>query len=545
MFAVSSAVIRTLLASRAWLAAAVLAIASPVGAQTADTPGLTAFVGVNVVPMDSERVLEKQTVVVEGTRIKTLGPASEVSVPAGALKIPGEGRFLIPGLADMHTHLTGPSQPLPPRELLRNYLREGVTTIRLLGGTEEDKQLRDAVRRGELVGPTVITAGKTIVGEPDFMRPEKYLFSAKVAGLFLALGLTLSLALWLTRRHQRRPPGRARRALALGCGALAALGAGLVWLDVIPFAWELERQFHWCKVVRSEESIRAEVRRRKAEGYDVVKVYDYLSKPLYYAALDEARKQGLYAVGHVPDQMSVEEVLEGGLNEIAHADEIMTDHMPANVEPNKGFKEVSFDASRIPRTAAAVARHGAMVVSNITADEVAYELIEGPSQLLARPQYALVSRETIRSWSTEGRAVGWQGQQSWRRNTMQPYLKNVVRELHAAGVPLLIGTDVSVEGLLPWHIHRELELLVEVGLTPYQALRAGTVNAGESLRRAGLGGEVGQVKVGNTADLVLLEANPLEKITATRRRVGTMARGRWYPESELASTESGRASAAQ
>lgn len=517
-----------------------LAIASDAPAQPVEKKPTVAFVDVNVVPMDSARVLEGQTVVVEGDHIAALGPAETIVVPGGAQVIQARGQYLMPGLADMHTHLSGVTRAMPSRELLRNYLSEGVTTIRLLGGVEEDEKLRQAITREEIVGPTIYSAGKIIVGEPKYLKPARYLFTAKVAAIFLAFGLVASLITWGVRRRQHRPLGRARKLLVMGCAALAALGAALVQLDVISFKREIERMYPWCTVVDTEDAVRAEVRRRKSEGYDLVKLYDYLSKPLYFAALDEAKKQGMYVVAHVPDEMTVEEALAGGLNEVAHLDEFMTTHMLGKAHPHSGFNEVTFDLEAVPRSAKATAEHGAMVVSNLVTDETAYQLLEGPSQHLARPEYAVASPSAIEAWKTEGRAVDWQGQQEWRRHTMQPYLMKVARALHEAGVPLLLGTDISVEGMLPWHIHRDLELLVEVGLTPFEALQAGTTNAAQSVRRAGRAGDFGVVQVGKRADLLLLKENPLEKISATRQRVGVMARGRWYPQDAPKVAERGR-----
>jgi imidazolonepropionase-like amidohydrolase len=94
---------------------------------------VTAFVDVNVVPMDTERVLANQTVLVEGGRITALGPAGQVTVPAGAVRIDGRGKYLIPGLGDMHAHVNaGPGSN--PRPFLFGYVAHGVTTVRHVGG---------------------------------------------------------------------------------------------------------------------------------------------------------------------------------------------------------------------------------------------------------------------------------------------------------------------------------------------------------------------------------------------------------------------------
>ena len=114
-----------------------------------------------------------------------------------------------------------------------------------------------------------------------------------------------------------------------------------------------------------------------------------------------------------------------------------------------------------------------------------------------------------------------------------PFLMTMIKALHEAGVPLLIGTDIPVEGMLPAHVHRELELLVEAGLTPFEALEAGTKNAGLSVERMGSDGSFGTVAVGQRADLMLLSANPLVDVSRTRERQGVMAHGRWFTRAEL------------
>jgi imidazolonepropionase-like amidohydrolase len=174
-----------------------------------------------------------------------------------------------------------------------------------------------------------------------------------------------------------------------------------------------------------------------------------------------------------------------------------------------------------------------MVVSNMVADETIYKLLEDPEAGLAQSEYTVVPVAVLEIWKTQGRLVNWQGQQSWRRNVLQPFLLTMSKALHDAGVPLLIGTDMTVEGMLPSHIHRELEILVEAGLTPFEALEAGTKNAAISVERMGRNGNFGTVEIGQRADLILIKENPLENVSHTRNRIGVMARGQWFPQAKL------------
>lgn len=127
----------------------------------------TAFVGVHVVPMDSERILRDQTVIVREGRIAAVGPVGSTAVPDGAQRIESRGRYLMPGLADMHGHL-------PPFEgtegdaadiHMRLYLANGVTTVRGMQGHPAHIQLRERVARGDLTGPTIVAGSPPIHGK--------------------------------------------------------------------------------------------------------------------------------------------------------------------------------------------------------------------------------------------------------------------------------------------------------------------------------------------------------------------------------------------
>ena len=123
-----------------------------------------AFVGVNVVPMDRERVLTAQTVVVENGRIAAMGPADKTAVPDGSLRVEARGKYLLPGLADLHVHLQVDEQD--NLALFDLFLANGVTTILNLYGTPHHLDLRERIRRGELLAPSLHTSGPYISNAP-------------------------------------------------------------------------------------------------------------------------------------------------------------------------------------------------------------------------------------------------------------------------------------------------------------------------------------------------------------------------------------------
>ena len=165
----------------------------PILAQDSQT---TAFVNVNVIPMDTERVLENQTVIVEGDRITAIGLVDELTVPEGAEIVEGNGAYLMPGLADMHMHLQSIVPAFDGPGQLPLYLAQGVTTIRNYSGIPENLIWRDEVARGERVGPTIYTAGPVIIGIFD---PTLHIgFWATVILLPVAIGMVIWLLLGQT-----------------------------------------------------------------------------------------------------------------------------------------------------------------------------------------------------------------------------------------------------------------------------------------------------------------------------------------------------------
>ncbi|MGQ0701518.1 MAG: amidohydrolase family protein, partial [Gemmatimonadales bacterium] len=129
-----------------------------------------AFVNVNVIPMDRQRVLPRQTVVIQGDKIAALGPAGTVRIPAGATRIEGTGKYLIPGLAEMHAHI--PPGAAPDSEIVRTmalWALNGVTTVRGMLGAPKHIDFRARAARGEILSPRIWTSGPSFSGNsvPD------------------------------------------------------------------------------------------------------------------------------------------------------------------------------------------------------------------------------------------------------------------------------------------------------------------------------------------------------------------------------------------
>lgn len=144
-----------------------------------------AFVNVTIIPMDKERIIEGQTVIVRDGKINQLGPAFKTSIPEGAERIDGKGKYLIPGLVDMHVHL----KDIDDNEmsaLLQLYVVNGVTTVLNLSGIPRHLEIRKKVAEGTLFGPTIYTSGpyvSSVTGSsPTPEEVERAVIEQKRAG---------------------------------------------------------------------------------------------------------------------------------------------------------------------------------------------------------------------------------------------------------------------------------------------------------------------------------------------------------------------------
>ncbi len=146
---------------------------------------VVAITNVTLVPMDRERAIADQTVIIRGDRIAEIGPAAKAQVPAGATRVDGTGKFLMPGVAEMHAHIPGGSAPDEFIDrVLTLFVANGVTTIRGMLGDPRHIPLRAAVARGERLGPTIYTSGPSFNGN-SVTSPEvavKMVQDQKAAG---------------------------------------------------------------------------------------------------------------------------------------------------------------------------------------------------------------------------------------------------------------------------------------------------------------------------------------------------------------------------
>jgi cytosine/adenosine deaminase-related metal-dependent hydrolase len=419
-----------------------------------------AFVDVSVVPMDRERVIEHQTVLVEGDSIAAFGPAAEVEAPRGVTRIDGRERYLMPGLCDMHVHYNEPAfGPL--------FVANGVTTVRNMWGFPQHLELRTAVRSGAaIVSPDIYTCGPLMDGNPP---------------------------LWLA-----------------------------------------------SEVVETAEAATRSIAAQAEAGYDFIKVYNMLSGEVYDAIIAAAREHDMRVVGHVPARVGLQRVLDSGQASLEHLygylPALVADGSPPMQATNVTERFIHWteyaDEAKIPAVVAATVDAGAWNCVTMIVNQKF-----GPARLAfddecKRPELRFLSPAYIDNWrETASMPIADRPRAETAYRRAMELRQQLVSALRDAGARLLLGGDTPNPFVIPgFSAHDELALLVQAGLTPYEAVRAGTSDAAQFLQAED---DFGTVTVGKRADLILCEGSPLDDVRNAARRAGVMLRGRWLPAEGL------------
>lgn len=254
------------------------------------------------------------------------------------------------------------------------------------------------------------------------------------------------------------------------------------------------------------------------QGYDRVKVYSFLSKEEYDTITAVAKRLNMPVDGHVPFSVSVEHVLESGQNMIAHAEEIMK------------FAK-SYDAQQVNYYATLIANSKTWVTSALILNKNLNSLLIDSASQFAKPGTEYLHPMARDLWSYLYQYIYKPIPKEHQQDLIDGYrnfLKPFVYEFYKKGGKLLIGTDALVPSTLPgFSLHEELAELVDAGLRPYEALRVSTTNTYEFL---GEMNSAGTIEKGKIANLLILDANPLENILNTKQIFGVMTQNKWLPK---------------
>ena len=427
-----------------------LLISGPVNAQSLAIRNVTLIDGTGAAP------LANATVLVEDGRFSVVGPSS-VSIPDGTKTVDGSGKYLIPGLMDIHIHLPGRAARNQAGEIVRpenrglgistlhSFLYSRITTVYdASNNADYIFSMRADEQSGDILSPRIFAAGSAVTFPGSWgAGADSTLIDSWPEG---KAGLDLNFA--------RDPDIQKITYENFGTGSNA-------WVPSFPD--------------------------------------DIVAKIIRYA-----KEKGVRTTIHISDEAHARIALAAGVDTFAHpvtVGRISNDFIPLMVES------------------------GVVVASTLGVFENIVNIAEAPEFLdspLFQAVYTAEQIEELKNSAPRYTSLGWS---SWFKTTLKYSMENVKR-LHDAGVTIALGTDRTIGPLT----QRELQLYVEAGISPLEAITMGTLNAAKYLDRED---DLGTIEPGKLADMVLLEADPLQDIRNTKHIVSVFKGGVEIDRDEL------------
>ena len=451
---------------RSFLTLALAALCA-IGYGQSASPSVLVLDDVSIIDTTGGPLLAHRTVVVRDGRIEEIrGADGSMSAKQSGMHVDGTGKFLIPGLWDMHVHMVfGDWFPRGKEITLPLFIANGVTGVRDMGGELEVlQQWRKEIAAGTLIGPRMVISGPMLDGP----KPR---FPSSIA-------------------------------------------------------------------ITTPEDGRRAVDDLKRRGVDFIKLQSLIPRDAVFAIAEEAHKQGITFVGHVPDSLRASEASNAGQKSFEHLIGIFEGSSPLEDQFIKGIKtEGQFLSSYDPKRAAALF---ALLAKNQTW-QCPTLVWERGGNLIDQTDFAHDTRakyapaywkditwkrftdEIMHDFNTDDLAT--------RKRFVEEELE-VVNGMHRAGIPFLAGTDTppGVYIFPGFSLHEELQRFVAAGFTPIEALQTATLNPAKFL---GMDDRLGTIEKGKLADLVLLDANPLDDIRNTQKIAAVIVNGRYFSRMDL------------
>jgi len=436
-------------------------------AQSALSAATVVIDDVTVIDATGAPALPHRTVVVRDGHILEITKPEDVHAPKiAAIHVDGRGKFLIPGLWDMHVHMIfGDWFPRGKEIALSLFIANGITGVRDMGGELDGLQeWRKEIAAGTLIGPRMWISGPMLDGP----KPR---FPSSVA-------------------------------------------------------------------ITTPEDGRRAVDDLKQRGVDFIKLQSLIPRDAVFAIADEARKQNITFVGHVPDAVRASEASNAGQKSFEHLIGIFEGSSPLEDEFLKGSKTESkflstYDPARAAALFALLAKNHTWQCPTLVWERGGNLIDETDFAHDGRAKYVPAywkdvtwkrfTDQIIHEFNTDDLAT--------RKRFIEKELE-LVNAMHHAGIPFLAGTDTppGVFVFPGFSLHEELQRFVAAGFTPMEALQTATLNPAKFL---GMEDRLGTIEQGKLADLVLLDANPLDDIRNTQKIAAVVVNGRYLSRTDL------------
>ena len=399
-----------------------------------------ALVGGTLIDVTGKPPISNSVIIIEGDRIVSAGARATTKIPTNAKLIDVSGKFLLPGLWDMHSHFY-------EAEFGPTYLAAGITTARDVGNDIEfATTMRDAAKQKRGLGPRMLLAGY-IDG-----KNEDHSFDVQV---------------------------------------------------------------------ETPDEARAAVQHYKNAGYEQIKIRNNVKLETLKVICAEAHRLGMTVTGHVPDAMTALQAVEAGMDQLNHMNYVLTAFFPKR-DRNNPPVQVNLEAPNIKYALEFLKDHGTVIDPTAAVLEL---MLRPMNRTIAtfEPGVTKVPPELTVQINKKGAAP----EQAEGLDMVMNVLLKLVGASHHAGVPIVAGTDVGV----PAHtLYRELELYVKAGLTPLEAIQSATITPARVMK---VDNEVGTIEPGKRADLIILDANPLDQISNIRKVRYVISQGRLFDSAKL------------
>lgn len=393
------------------------------------------FTDANIITMTSNEVLFRQDLYVRGGLVEKILPSRDDNDYSGYRRIQASEMYLMPGMGNMHVHLLTSYYSNYKKDLFL-HIAHGITTVRSMWGSDFQVGLRDSIKNGLILGPTMYVAS------PGFD------------------------------------------------------GSRGVWPGSV--------------ITNNPVEVREKVREFHQKNYDFIKVYSGISSDEYFALLDEAEKQGIRPIGHIPFEVPISTILDHSQNSISHLQGYTV-----------WINQIS-DWNRMRSLAEKTAT----------------------SETWSCPTLTVVNRETGQISNFKNSSEMEHISPQYRSFLMSPGTQPVVDDaslmhqqrlrfigmLREVNANILACTDTGLRYVFPgFTFFEELQYYRQAGLSNYEVLQTATANMGKYLENDNLG----VIRLGVQADLVMLGENPLDNINALKNRKGVMIKGTWFSQEKI------------